>query len=45
MSSQHSDCIKSESVLLQQLDTMVSEGRNPDTMDIDLLNTRAFCRR
>src|SRR5690606_2471746 len=30
---------KNESVLLQQLDQMVSEGRNPETYDIDLLST------
>ncbi|GGD51397.1 N-acetylmuramic acid 6-phosphate etherase [Lacimicrobium alkaliphilum] len=37
--------MKSESLLLQQLDTMVSEGRNPDTMDIDLLSTEAILHK
>ncbi|WP_100658123.1 N-acetylmuramic acid 6-phosphate etherase [Alteromonas flava] len=31
--------------LLSQLSTIVSEGRNPDTMDIDLLNTVDILKR
>lgn len=45
MSEKGNDCIQTESVLLQQLDTMVSEGRNPDTLDIDLLNTEAILQK
>ncbi|WP_088330031.1 N-acetylmuramic acid 6-phosphate etherase [Lacimicrobium sp. SS2-24] len=45
MSQQGSDCIQTESVLLKQLDSMVSEGRNPDTMDIDLLSTQAILKK
>ena len=32
-------------MLLAQLDRIVSEGRNPDTMDIDLLPTEAILAR
>ncbi|WP_102796325.1 N-acetylmuramic acid 6-phosphate etherase [Bowmanella denitrificans] len=39
------DKLKSESVLLKQLDQMVSEGRNPHTYDIDLLSTQQILDR
>lgn len=45
MSEKSNDCMQTESALLQQLDTMVSEGRNPDTMDIDLLSTEAILQK
>ena len=41
----HSNKYKSSTDLLAQLNKIVSEGRNPDTMDIDLLSTEQILTR
>ncbi|GAB3020312.1 N-acetylmuramic acid 6-phosphate etherase [Bowmanella dokdonensis] len=42
---QHTDRLQEESQLLAQLEQMVSEGRNPDTLDIDLLPTEQILEK
>lgn len=39
MTQSPSDATSSTHTLIKQLDTLVSEGRNPETMEIDTLNT------
>lgn len=40
-----SDDVESDFALLQQLNHMVSEGRNPDTMQIDLMDSKQILTR
>jgi len=39
------DLMKKQSVLIEELETLTSEGRNPSTMEIDLLDTHEILNK